>query len=536
MRSSLRNLRRSLGFVLSGLLLTACCIGASGPAAAQFGRMGGFGHVGGFGRMGGSFGRLGGFGRPAIGGRRLRQRTIVRHRGGGRVVDRPFGGNARNAAAGDEGRPRHHRIGRRRIPRNGGPIISELPTGGHGGKISARRGGGRNNGGRGGVPPRGERRFVANEVITAFLPGANPQAISRMARRYSLTQLESQRFPLIGSTLYRWRIGGRRSVANVVGALQRERIVAAVQPNYVFTLQEQAVKSPAGLQGDPAQYVLGKLQVVQAHRVATGRNILVAVIDSAIDLQHPDLVGTIAKSFDALGGKHHPHQHGTAIAGAIAAHGKLLGIAPSARLLAVRAFDDTPGNAKGTSFAIYKGLQWAADQNARVANMSFAGPADPTLHRMLAAAYAKGMVLVAAAGNTGPRAAPLYPAADPVVMAVTATDNYDRLFQLANRGRYIAVAAPGVEILALAPGDAYQITTGTSVAAAHVSGIAALLLERKPSLKPKDVRAIITATARPLGPAGRHSEFGAGLANAYRAVMSLNGKSVAKSHDEQAKQ
>ena len=129
--------------------------------------------------------------------------------------------------------------------------------------------------------------------------------------------------------------------------------------------------------------------------------------------------------------------------------------------------------------------------------MSFVGPADPALHRMLAAAYEKDMVLIAAAGNAGPDSPPLYPGADPDVIAVTASDSRDGMFKMANRGQYIAVAAPGVEILALAPGDAYQIATGTSVAAAHVSGIAALLLERNPSLKPKDIRVIIMSTAKP---------------------------------------
>jgi subtilisin family serine protease len=190
--------------------------------------------------------------------------------------------------------------------------------------------------------------------------------------------------------------------------------------------------------------------------------------------------------------------------------------------LAVHAFDDTPGAAKGTSFAIDKGLQWAADNNARIVNMSFAGPADPTLQRMLAAAYDKGMVLVAAAGNAGPQSEPLYPAADPNVIAVTATDSNDQLFKMANRGRYIAVAAPGVDILGLAPGAAYEVTTGTSIAAAHVSGLAALLLERKPSLTPSEIRTVLMITAKPLGPTRPDSDFGAGLVNAYRAVMWLD--------------
>jgi subtilisin family serine protease len=101
------------------------------------------------------------------------------------------------------------------------------------------------------------------------------------------------------------------------------------------------------------------------------------------------------------------------------------------------------------------------------------------------------------------------------VIAVTATDSGDAIFTMANRGSHIAVAAPGVDILALAPGEALQLTTGTSVATAHVSGLAALLIECKPALKPADIRATLATTAKQLG-------SGAKLVNAYRAVTSLN--------------
>jgi subtilisin family serine protease len=205
------------------------------------------------------------------------------------------------------------------------------------------------------------------------------------------------------------------------------------------------------------------------------------------------------------------------------------------QLLAVRAFDDAPVGAKGTSLGIYKALQWAADNGARVVNMSFAGPPDWELHRMLTAAYEKGIVLIAAAGNAGPNSPPLYPAADPDVIAVTATDSNDGLFKMSNRGEYIAVAAPGVDILADAPAESYQITTGTSIAAAHVSGVVALLLESKPSLKPRDIRSLLTASATALGKDERPGSS-AGLVNAYRAVTSLNGKPIDKNDgDDQAK-
>ena len=161
----------------------------------------------------------------------------------------------------------------------------------------------------------------------------------------------------------------------------------------------------------------------------------------------------------------------------------------------------------------------AAANGARIINMSFAGPRDPEIEVSLAAANRKGIVLIAAAGNGGSAAAPLFPASDPNVIAVTATDENDRLFPRSNRGRHIAIAAPGVDILVPAAGGLYQLSTGTSVAAAHVSGIAALLLERNPRLTPQALRKILLTTAKDLGPKGRDDQFGAGLADAYRAVQ-----------------
>ena len=506
MLSNARKPCSAISLALCGLLLAAFAIASAAPASAMgmmsfrsmsFRPMSAPRSFAAPGRMPGVRG-----GRFAAGGER--GRGSIRERPRGHRLGRVWGGRE----IGGGGR----RYRRREYGRNSTrPALSA--------SASVRHGGGRGSGsgnGRSGSPPRGAGRFVPDEVIIEFAANASPQAIGRVTRRFNLSQRESQNFPLLGATLSRWHIGGRRSVPSVVGALQNQGIVAAVQPNYIFALQEQLGRSAVLSAGDPAQYVLRKLQVEQAQRIATGKNVPVAVIDSKIDGGHPDLGGSVVKSFDALTGAAVPQLHGTEMAGAIASHGKLLGIAPGAQVLAARAFDD---HARGTSFAIYKSLQWAADNGARVVNMSFAGPADPDLHRMLAAAAATDIVLVAAAGNGGADSAPLYPAADPSVIAVTATDIDDHVFKMANRGTYIAVAAPGVDILALAPGDAYQLTTGTSVAAAHVSGVAALLLQHDPSLKPADIRGILMTTAKPLA-SGRTADFGAGVVNAYRAVTS----------------
>jgi subtilisin family serine protease len=207
------------------------------------------------------------------------------------------------------------------------------------------------------------------------------------------------------------------------------------------------------------------------------------------------------------------------MAGAIAAHQRLLGIAPGARLLAVHAFSSDAAKAESTTFNILKGIDWSVRQGARIINMSFAGPRDPSIDRALKAAYDKGVVLIAAAGNAGPKSPPLFPAADPNVIAVTATDVDDKLFAGANRGKYISVAAPGVDILVTAPASSYQLTTGTSVAAAAVSGIVAVLLERNPKLAPADIRRILTASAKRLGPGEGDDNFGSGLIDPLNALQ-----------------
>jgi subtilisin family serine protease len=267
-----------------------------------------------------------------------------------------------------------------------------------------------------------------------------------------------------------------------------------------------------------AQYVVNKLHLLEAHRISSGEDVLVAVIDSKIDTRHPDLAGVIADEFDVVGTPPTAHTHGTAMAGAIAAHSKLVGVAPKVKLLAVRAFSGSGETAESTTFSILKSVDWAAGKRARIINMSFAGPADDLLREMLAKASARGIVLIAAVGNAGPRSPPLYPAADRGVIGVTATDANDKLMPQANQGPQVAVAAPGVEILAVAPDGKYQVTSGTSVAAAHASGVAALLLAAKPNLTPAQVRASLTGSASRIS--GKRTEVGAGVIDALAVINS----------------
>ena len=380
--------------------------------------------------------------------------------------------------------------------------------------------GGGGAGGGGGAPAAVATvigNFVPDEVLVRFNTSVSEQAIVSFAQGQRLARLAVHRLPAINTVMYRFRITDQRQVPAVVGSVQGDARVAAVQPNFVYTLQDSGAASVPT--GDPMQYVVSKMHLPQAHDLATGERVLIAVVDSAIDSTHAELTGVVAGRFDTFKGDPAPHKHGTAMASAIAAHGRLMGVAPAAHILAVRAFDDAPAGAHATTTRILDGLQWVANSGARVVNMSFTGPEDSSVHDMVASIRRKGMVLVAAAGNEGPQARPAYPAAYPEVIAVTATDADDKLLNVANHGSYVAVAAPGVDIFVAAPGGGYEFTTGTSIATAHVSGLAALLIARNPSLTPDAVQSVLMKTAKDLGAPGRDDEFGAGLVDAYEAVL-----------------
>jgi|GEM_PF-1520684 len=363
--------------------------------------------------------------------------------------------------------------------------------------------------------------YVPDEVLVTI--GRNqPQTIDdAVALGHNLQLLERLDLALLNLRIVRYRITDGRPVAAVVAALLADPRVGDPQANYIYRTSEG---TPA-IHSAQLQYALAKVNAGPAHLLAHGRGALIAIIDSGVDPTHPDLVAAVAKSFDAVGDSYATlDPHGTAVAGIISARGTVQGIAPQARLLSVRAFKagERGQPASATTATLLRGLDWSIEQGARVLNLSFVGPRDPLIEKAVRAAYERRAIMIAAAGNRGPAAPPAYPAAYREVIAVTATDSADRLYKEANRGTYIAVAAPGVDILAPTSGHAHQLHSGTSFAAAHVSGIVALMLERNPHLSAETARLALTAAANDLGPPGHDEEFGAGRANAYGSLRMLD--------------
>ncbi len=357
--------------------------------------------------------------------------------------------------------------------------------------------------------------YRPDEVLVEFPLDTPQEQIDALAQENNIEQLGSQEIALLNVRLHRWRVAAGQTPEAVAARLRGNANVSAANLNRIYTLEEAQANS------GPPQYAADKLRLTEAHAITRGDGVLIALIDSGADKDHPELKDVIAREFDAVGGTFEPHAHGTGMAGAIAGQDTLKSAAPNARILNVRAFAASGKTQDGTTFDVIKGMDWAAQNGARIFNLSFAGPRDPLMSRVVKAAQGKGIVVIAAAGNRGPSSPPLYPAADAGVIAVTATDADDGVMKQANRGRYVTMAAPGVDILLPAPNKSYAISSGTSIATAYVSGVAALILARNPDADGKEVYEILTGTARDLGAKGRDTDFGAGLTDPAAALEML---------------
>lgn len=241
-------------------------------------------------------------------------------------------------------------------------------------------------------------------------------------------------------------------------------------------------------------------QAWSASEPATGSGVRVAVLDTGIDLSHPDLEANIAGGYNAVNPRKKPSDgngHGTHVAGTIAAANNTVGVvgaAPAARLYAVKVLGD---NGFGWLSDIIEGIDWSIRNGMQVINMSLGSSADSqSFHDAVTAAYNAGITVVAAAGNDGPTDNTVnYPARYPEVIAVAAMDRADSLASFSSRGPEVDLAAPGVDIYSTYKGGSYATMSGTSMAAPHVAGTAALILGRWGALTPDAVRTHLIATA-----------------------------------------
>ncbi len=345
--------------------------------------------------------------------------------------------------------------------------------------------------------------------------GANIDAV---AASNGLTVRSRRRSALLGAFIVRFGITDGRSPAAAIALLQANGAIDTPGPNHLYRLQG-SVREPNAF--EKARYAPQKFGRPASGLQLTGKDVVIGVIDTAIDPDHPDLKDAVLESYDALPDQPvNNRRHGTAVAGLLAGRSMILGVAPKARLLVARAFDVPVKNAKAsaTTYQILEALDWTVEKGAQIINMSFTGPRNNLMSKALSAAAGKNVLLIAAAGNNGPKARPAYPAAEQSVLAVTATDVDNRIYSHANAGGYVFVAAPGVDVLAAVPDNGVDMVSGTSFAAPFLSGLAALMLEQNKGLTPRQFAKTIELTSHDLGQPGRDHVFGVGLANLTKAL------------------
>lgn len=244
---------------------------------------------------------------------------------------------------------------------------------------------------------------------------------------------------------------------------------------------------------------IARVNAAAAWNTTEGAGVNVAVVDTGIDLNHPDLAANIAGGYNAVDPDVQPmddNGHGTHVAGTIAAlrdNKGVAGVAPKARLYAVKVLD---ASGSGSYSGIIAGIEWCAKNNIKVINMSLGGPSGSSaLAKAMKVAAKAGITIICAAGNDGGDVA--YPASYPEAVAVSASDSADALAYFSNRGPKIEFVAPGVNVKSTYMGGRYKSLSGTSMACPHVAGLAALAIAAGAS-NPEAVKAALKAAAVPL--------------------------------------
>jgi subtilisin family serine protease len=242
----------------------------------------------------------------------------------------------------------------------------------------------------------------------------------------------------------------------------------------------------------------------------SGLTLRIGIIDSSIDRRHNAFVNASITTQRFVDNDSPPNAHGTAIASIIASNDpQALGLAPSAQIYAAEVFDHNEQQGEfASTVSLIKALSWLMTQDVSVINISLAGPSNRLLETALTRVREKGVLAIAAAGNGGPMAQPMYPAAYPEVVAVTATDDRGRAFRLANRGEYVDIAAPGVNIRHAQAGGGFAASSGTSYAVPFVTVAAARLLQS--TAEPAQMLDALYASARDIGAPGRDQIYGYG--------------------------
>lgn len=350
----------------------------------------------------------------------------------------------------------------------------------------------------------GPRRVVRPEIVVSAPSAADIDRIAALGYRV----VARGRLDLLNAELARLRLPSGMTVDRARQQILKVVPAAIFDVNHIYRPGELS----CGADTCAAFEMIGWKSA--AHACPAGTT--VGIIDTAVNAKHPALNGVEIESVASLSAGRRPASasHGTAIAILIAGRrdARTPGLLDGVRLIAASAFHrDERGQDAADAFDIARAIDMLVQKKPGVINMSFAGPANDVLKNVVDAARARDIILVAAAGNAGPRSAPLYPAAYESVVAVTAVDRESRVYRQANAGAHIDFAAPGVRLWTAAGMSGGRYRSGTSYAAPFVAAALAVARVREPRKSAQELIAAMAERAVDLGAPGRDATFGWGL-------------------------
>lgn len=366
------------------------------------------------------------------------------------------------------------------------------------------------------VPGRAGTSLSSYGAMPRYTQGEQAaRALQDVARRHGLREAAGWPIPMLGVQCVVFEIPPGATREAVLAALAQDSQVQLAQPLQEFV--PLGSEEPGVRYDDPylpLQQGFQSLGIAQAHRQSTGRGVHVAIIDTGAQLDHPDLrreAVRLENLVDSRPASSLPERHGTEVLGLIAATGNngrgIVGVAPDARISLYRAcwYGPTGSGARCNSFTLAKALVAVLTSDARVINLSLGGPDDPLLTQLLQQLLRQGRTVIAAMPAGGQRRG--FPTSVPGVITVAAAEPG----AAPAVSQALAVQAPGRDVLTLQPGGGYDFSSGSSMAAAQVSGVVALLLAAQPDLDGAAIERLLQETerrdwtAQQLLAAGRHA-------------------------------
>lgn len=363
------------------------------------------------------------------------------------------------------------------------------------------------------LPQDNKAKFVEDELLIQFVAGVPADKAQQVLRGHGLKEVQE--------------IDSIRVKRVKVAPQALEQVKAALQKNpHVKFVENNFIADAGGIPNDPSypnQWHLGKIAAPSAWDITTGMSTVdIAIVDSGVDSNHPDLAAKILPGWNFLNGTNDTHDvlgHGTAVAGTAAAIGNnAAGVAGLAWENGIMPLVVLDASDYATYSNIANAITYATDHGVRIINVSIGGTSSSsTLQNAVNYAWNKGALVFACAMNNGV-STPNYPAACTNAIAVASTDSSDNRSSFSNYGTWITVSAPGSYIYTTNNGGGYGAWNGTSFSTPLTAGLGALVLSVNPSLSAQQVRDLILMNADDLGTAGFDQYFGNGRINAARTL------------------